>query len=157
MIRFVTFFDKLIEYIVVICVILIIGLSCINIALRWFEIALTFIDPLVRHLVFLSAFLGAVMAIGSDRHIKIDLMQRYIQKKKALNQIFTPIYFLTILAVLITLSYSSVLFTISELEYGKVDFLGIHSGVLTGIIPFGFILMTFRHSLRLFKPIEVSN
>lgn len=156
MIRFVDFFDRVIESVVVICVILIIGLSCLNIALRWFEVALTFIDPLVRHLVFLSAFLGAVMAIGSDRHIKIDLMQRYIQKHKTLNKVFTPIYFVTILLVLIALSYSSILFTISELEYGKVDFLGIHSGVLTGIIPFGFILMTFRHSLRMFKPVGVS-
>lgn len=157
MIKFVDLFDRIIEIIVVICVIAIIGLSCLNIALRWFELALTFIDPLVRHLVFLSAFLGAVMAIGNDRHIKIDLMQRYIKKNKTLSRVFTPLYFITILLVLITLSYSSILFTLSELEYGKEDFLGIHSGLLTGIIPLGFILMTFRHSLRILKPVEVSS
>ena len=154
--RFINLFDKTIEFIVVICVVLIIVLSCLSIALRWFELALTFIEPLVRHLVFLSAFLGAVMATGSDRHIKIDLMQRYIQKRKKLNRVFLPIYFLVILAVLIALSYSAFHFTLSELEYGKIDFLGIHSGVLTSIIPLGFILMTFRHCLRLFESFEVA-
>lgn len=153
--RFINLFDKTIEYVVVLCVVLIIALSCLNIALRWFEVALTFAEPLVRHLVFLSAFLGAVMAIGSDRHIKIDLLQRYIQKKKNLNRIFLPIYFSVILIVLVTLSYSAFNFTLSELEYGRVEFLGIHSGVLTSIIPLGFILMTIRHCLRIFESFEV--
>lgn len=156
MIRFINLFDKVIEFVVVICVVLIIALSCLNIALRWFELALTFLEPLVRHLVFLSAFLGAVMAIGSDRHIKIDLMQRYIQKNKNLNRIFLPIYFLVILIVLVILSYSSFKFSLSELQYGRIEFLGIHSGYLTSIIPLGFLLMTIRHCLRVFESFEVS-
>ena len=147
----VSYFDKIIEVLIVSCVVLIISLSCLNIALRWFELALTFIEPLVRHLVFLSAFLGAVLAIGSDRHIKIDLMQKVIQKNKVLKNIFEPIYFSIILIVLLILTYSSYEFTLSELEYGKVEFLGIHSGFLTAIIPTGFVLMSFRHVLRIFQ------
>lgn len=147
----VSFFDKTIETVVVLCVVLIIGLSCLNIALRWFQVALIFVEPLVRHLVFLSAFLGAVMAIGSDRHIKIDLMQRYIHKNKKINKFFMPFYFSIILIVLLALSYSAFNFTISELEYGRIEFLGLHSGVLTSIIPIGFSLMTVRHCLRLFE------
>jgi TRAP-type C4-dicarboxylate transport system permease small subunit len=149
--KVVSIFDKTIEVLIVTCVVLIIFLSCLNIALRWFELALTFVEPLVRHLVFMSAFLGAILAIGSDRHIKIDLMQKVIHKNKILKNIFEPIYFCIILTVLLVLSYSSYEFTLSELEYGKVEFLGIHSGFLTAIIPCGFVLMSFRHLLRLFQ------
>lgn len=149
--RFIKLFDDIIKYVLMASILIIIGLSCFNIALRWFELGLSFIEPLVRHLVFFCSFLGAILAIGSNQHIKIDLMQRFIQKRKYFKRIVNVIYFVVILLVLSALTYSSYRFTLSEFEYGKISFLSIHSGYLTSIIPFGFILMTFRHILRLFE------
>ncbi|MCT4641951.1 MAG: TRAP transporter small permease [Bacteriovoracaceae bacterium] len=144
-------FDRIIELILVTCVTGIIVFSMLNIILRWFHYSFSWIDPLVRHLVFFSAFLGAVLATAADRHIKVDILQRSINKNLSVRKFVTVLNFVIITSVLTVLSYASINFVRSEFIYGKEEFLGIHSSVLTGIIPLGFCLMTIRYLLGFFS------
>ena len=143
--------DKVSFYGIVIAVLLMLTFTILNIVLRWFNTSILWIDPLVRHLVFLSAFLGGSLATGKDNHIRIDLAS------KALESIDKPrikiwverfIYIVTIIA-LVLLTKAGIDFTKMELEFGKDVFLGLHSGVLVAIIPFGMGLIGMRYLLRL--------
>jgi TRAP-type C4-dicarboxylate transport system permease small subunit len=122
------------------------ALSVFSILLRWFETSMLWIDPLVRHLVFLSAFLGGVLATGKGTHIGIDVLGRYFESAhhEALLKNLKRIIGLTSFGTLIWLVYASYEFMLIELKYGKISFLGLHSGVLVGIIPVGFLLMAIR-------------
>lgn len=141
---------------IVICISLMLSLTLLNISLRWFQVSILWIEPLVRHLVFIGAFLGGSLATGNRHHIKIDLIGRLLEKSTnrilpiVLDKIITIV---TLIATLI-LVYSSYNLVLVEFEYGKNDFLGIHTGFLISIIPVGTILISLRLILRLFIPFE---
>ncbi|MBF0315202.1 MAG: TRAP transporter small permease [Oligoflexia bacterium] len=124
----------------------ILSLTILNILLRPVEISFLWIDPLVRHLVFLSAFLGGVLAIGKKQLIAIDIVSRYLEKssqhrlKKALERII----YTTCIGALLWLIYGSFEFIQYAFEYEGADFFGIQRGFLVAIIPFGFSLMVYR-------------
>ncbi len=48
-------------------------LCLMNIICRFFHVTFLWTDPLIRHLVFLSIFLGGVLASGSRQNIAIDV------------------------------------------------------------------------------------
>lgn len=130
----------------VFCVLSMLFLTLFGIVLRWFDTAFLWIDPLVRHLVFLSAFLGGTMATGKGSHIGIDVVSKILESKGMKDSILTLKRTTYIVSVIVVgwLAYAAFQFMKVELEFGKEAFLGIHSGVLVGIIPFGFFLIMFR-------------
>lgn len=161
--KFDQFLDNFSKWGILICLILMLSFSVSSIVLRWFGVSFHWIDPAVRHFVFLAAFFGGSLATGANQNIKIDLLPRFLeaQNKHFLsfltNQIVTLI---TIMAVLI-LAKGTWDFVKVEIEYGKAVFWGIHSSVLVGIIPFGFLLISLRLVCRLClnlnrQPIEKS-
>ena len=121
-------------------------LSVLAIVLRWFEISVMGLDSLVRHLVFLSAFLGGVLATGRKTHIAIDILAKYLEKKgmRAGQRIVGQLVNFFSTATLIWLVKASFDFLMVEWKYAKEGFLGLHSGHLVGIIPVGFALIAFR-------------
>ncbi len=142
-------FDQVLEsslkWILICAVMLMLGLTLFNIFMRYFNMAFHWIDPLVRHLVFLCAFLGGALATGSGHHIKIDLLSNILEKdnKKAKNIVqFISTIVTGISCILVT--YAAYLFALSEFEYGSPNFLGIHSGILVSIIPFGMGVIALR-------------
>lgn len=153
------FIEKISFYAIVVSVTGMLLLTVLNIVLRWFNTTFLWIDPLVRHLVFLSAFLGGVLATGQDSHIRIDLIGKILEKyklKKTELWINRAIYAVAMLATFL-LAKAGQDFAKIELKYGKEVFLGIHSGVLTEIIPLGMLLICLRFFLRLlltFKKVE---
>lgn len=116
------------------------------IALRWMHISFLWFDPLIRHLVFLSAFMGGVVATGRKTHIGIDIIGRYFesQKKKEASRWVERITSVTSLLTLALLTKFSLDFVSLEAKYGKDVFLGIHSKFLVAIIPLGMSLMAYR-------------
>ena len=120
--------------------------ALMTIVLRWFESSFLWLDPLVRHLVFLCTFLGGVMATGRGSHIGIDIVSKTLEVQGKENwlipmkRIISLVSFLTLLWLI----QASYLFMTIELEYGRASFLGLHSGVLVGIIPAGFALIAYR-------------
>jgi len=138
--------EKLSTWTLLVCVLSMLSFSVMAIVLRWFNITLHWIEPLVRHLVFLSTFLGGVLATGRGTHIGIDILGKYLESIHSehlyhwIRRVISLASFLT-LAWLIYASYN---FLLVELKYGKPVFWGIESGYLVGIIPFGFALLAYR-------------
>lgn len=120
--------------------------SVLTIVLRWFNTSIMWFDPLVRHLVFLSAFLGGVIATGRGTHIAIDILGKFFEThhKHHLKKIHFQCTAFISMAVIFWLTKASWDFMIVEFQYGKIEFLGIHSGVLVGIIPVGLFLIGVR-------------
>lgn len=138
--------EKLSSYALIFSVMAMLLISVFSIVLRWFSISIHWTEPFVRHLVFLSTFLGGVLATGRGTHIGIDIIGKYLETKKLdhvakwLGRVIAIASFLT----LIWLTKSSMDFMTIELKYGKPVFWGISSGFLVGIIPFGFSIIAYR-------------
>ena len=138
--------EKFSSFLLVIFIMTILTFSLASIFFRWFGLSFHWIEPLVRHLVFFCAFLGGVLATGKGSHIGIDLLTRYLEGKKYKKLqdyllIFSAIFSSALCFWLVS---SCSTFIKMELEYGKVVFWGIHSGVLVMIIPFGFLMISYR-------------
>jgi TRAP-type C4-dicarboxylate transport system permease small subunit len=138
--------EKLTTYLLVASVLLMLSLSSLSIVARWFQSNITWIDPFVRHLVFLSAFLGGIIATGQGTHIGIDVIGKFVESKgwHSLRSIISKVIMFSSMLVLCWLIKSGIDFTKVELEFGKIEFFGIHSGFLVMIIPIGMGLLLLR-------------
>ncbi|MBF0299690.1 MAG: TRAP transporter small permease subunit, partial [Oligoflexia bacterium] len=63
-------------YSLVVAIFAMLSLTIFAIIMRLFHITSLWIDPLVRHLVFLSAFLGGSLAISRKQLIAIDIVAK---------------------------------------------------------------------------------
>ncbi len=138
------FIEKASSIFLVVCLLSIVLLSLFEILFRQFEITYLWIGVFTRHLVFLCSFLGAVIATGSDKHIKIDIFSKVIDPNKKIFIVITSLVLLATTLICVWLSLASIDFLKMEMEYGKEVFWGLHSSVLTAIIPFGFSLISYR-------------
>jgi len=143
--------DHLIEVLtsklLVICVLVMLLLSVASIVLRWGGLSFLWLDPVVRHLVFLCTFLGGAIATGRGTHIGIDIIGKQLEARKLnhYQDLINRAIYLASFAVLIWMIKASIEFTKVEFEYGRAEFLGIHSGFLVSIIPVGFAVICYRY------------
>jgi TRAP-type C4-dicarboxylate transport system permease small subunit len=143
-------FDDLLErvsrYGLVASLFMILGLSVFAIVLRWLGSSLMWIEPLVRHLVFLSAFLGGSLATSKNVHIKVDILTKLLERShsKIIHWIHKNLVTLFCLIVCVVLTKSGWDFYLVEKEFGAPGFLQIHSAYLVGIIPVGMGLIALR-------------
>jgi TRAP-type C4-dicarboxylate transport system permease small subunit len=116
------------------------------IVLRWCGKSLMWLEPMTRHLVFLSAFLGGSLATSKDVHIKVDLLTKLVERSKSviIHWFHKNLVSLFCLIVVSALFNSAWNFYLSEKEFGNPSLLGIHSSVYVAIIPFGFGLIALR-------------
>jgi TRAP-type C4-dicarboxylate transport system permease small subunit len=135
----------------VVCVLSMLLLSVLNIVLRWFNAHVMWIEPFVRYMVVLSAFLGGVIATGRGTHIGIDIIGKYFETKKMMTAHAWVKRIIDVVSIvaLIFLTKACVDFVSQEAEYGRIVFLGIHAKYLAMILPFGFGLMGIRFFLGL--------
>jgi TRAP-type C4-dicarboxylate transport system permease small subunit len=138
--------EKLASWLLVLCVSLMLGMSVLNIILRWFNATSLWFEPFIRHTVFLAAFLGGVLATGRRTHIGIDIIGKYFeaQKKWVPYLWVTRLVSLASFLTLVWLCKASIDFVFVEAKYGKEAFLGIHTKFLVAIIPFGLSLIAYR-------------
>ncbi|HXH76499.1 MAG TPA: TRAP transporter small permease subunit [Bacteriovoracaceae bacterium] len=125
-------------------IILILAVS--SIVLRWMGSSPMWLEPLTRHLVFLSAFFGGSLATSKNVHIRVDLLSKLIEmtKSRALIWIHHNLLALFCFVTCAFLMKASYDFFIVEREFGAPAFLDIHSSWLVGIIPFGIGLIALR-------------
>ena len=141
-----TLVEKFSSYLLVASILSILLFSSLSIILRWIHINLSWIDPFIRHLVFLGTFLGGVVATGRGNHIGIDIISKFLEIKgyhraqRFIGRIINLFSFL----VLIWLIKASVMFTKVEMEFSSKEFFGIDSGYLVAIIPAGLLLIAIR-------------
>ena len=140
------FLDRFSRYGLVASLFAILVLSVFAIFLRWFGSSLMWVEPLIRHLVFLSAFLGGSVATSKNVHIKIDLFTKLIElsRSRVLLWAHKNIVSLFCFIVCLALAKSGRDFYLVEKEFGAIGFLHIHSATLVGIIPFGMGLIALR-------------
>jgi TRAP-type C4-dicarboxylate transport system permease small subunit len=149
--------DQLIErisyYGLIFAIALMLSLSIMTIVFRWFGITFMWIDPLVRHFVFFSAFLGGALAISKNSHIKIDIAGKLIEhlKNKTLDKALQILLATIGVGAVSWMAHASYKFALVELEFGKEAFLGISSGQLVLLIPIGFVLMAYRYFFIMFS------
>lgn len=138
--------DKASRFSLVACLFIILTLAVLAIVLRWLGSSVMWIEPLVRHLVFLSAFLGGSIATSKRVHIKVDLLTKLVDKSqsKMLKWFHSNLVSLFSFIVCILLMKSGWDFFLVEQEFGAPAFLNIHSSYLVGIIPLGIGLIGLR-------------
>ena len=138
--------EKIAFYILGTCLFGMLFFTLFNIVARWFGTSFLWIDPLVRHMVFLSAFMGAVMATGKGNHIKLDIVSRALESfnKQKAKKVVDTLGALAAVVACYFLFLAGKDFALVELEFGREAFLGIHSGWLVSIIPFGFAFIGLR-------------
>lgn len=131
--------------------------SVSGIVMRWLNHPLVWIEPLVRHLVFLTAFLGGVIATGRKSHIAIDILSRYLQAfdNHKIQLRFNRFIFAISTLVSAWLAQTSYHFFLVELQYGKPVLFGLTSGHLVFIIPCGFVLMSYRFFMLFLSSISM--
>lgn len=153
--RFFRFFDFLLEKFsrwgLILSLFIILGLAVSSIILRWMGSSPLWIEPLVRHMVFLSAFLGGSLATSKGVHIKVDVLTHLLDKSSSrillwLHKNSITLFCLIVSTVLMKASYD---FYLVEKEFGSHAFLNIHSSFLVAIVPFGMGLISLRFFNRL--------
>lgn len=138
--------DKLAAWLLVFAVMSMLLLSSLSIVARWFQYNITWIDPFVRHLVFVSAFLGGVGATGKGAHIGIDIVGKIVESKgySHLKETINKVVLFSSICVLSWLIKAGITFTQIEMEYSKTEFWGIESGYLVMLLPVGLIFLLLR-------------
>lgn len=139
-----SFIDSLSKFLLVVCLFSMLFFSLATIVCRWMSVTIIWFDPLIKHLVFLSTFLGGVLATGRNQHIGIDLLSKYF----SLGRIIYSASFFT----LCWLIKSSIQFVKDSFLYEGIVFLGIHRGYLTSLIPFGLTLLAIRSFYGILDP-----
>ena len=124
----------------------ILSFAVLSIVLRWMGMSPLWIEPLVRHMVFLSAFLGGSLATSKGVHIKVDILTYLVEhsKSKVLHWVHRNVIALFCFVTTLVLMKAGYDFYLVEKEFGAPSFLDIHSAYLVGIIPFGIGLIALR-------------
>lgn len=119
-------------------------LACLQIALRtFFAGGLLWADPLLRYLVLWSGLLGAAMATSRGEHIALDLAGYLLPEKlQPLVQLCCNTFSLVTSGFL---TWASILFLLSEIEYGGPGPLDIPTWSWNLIFPLAFGLITLRY------------
>ncbi|MCW8919293.1 MAG: TRAP transporter small permease [Gammaproteobacteria bacterium] len=113
-----------------------------------FDSGISWSDPLLRVLVLWVGMVGAMIATQQDRHIRIDLLSRYLpplwrRRAARLNHLFSAV-------VCGLLAWHSGRFVHSEWQDGNMLLQHIPTWVAESILPLGFAVMTLRFTLLLF-------
>jgi TRAP-type C4-dicarboxylate transport system permease small subunit len=121
-------------------------LSALQILLRnLLDTGFLWIDPLLRHLVLLLAFSGALIATGLKRHVQINVLGRFL--KGSARQWVGAVIAMLSAAICVALAHAGLALLSDELELSEVVFLSIPSWVVVAIFPLSFLALAFRFAL----------
>jgi TRAP-type C4-dicarboxylate transport system permease small subunit len=116
-----------------------------------FHTALSFADPLMRQLVLWTGMLGALAAVRDDKHIALDVLQRFL--KPGAQKIARIVTFGFAAAVCAMLAYYCFAMVQVDLEGATPSQLsGVPAWAAEIILPVGFGMMALRFALRAFAP-----
>jgi len=113
---------------------------------NFFHTSIEWGDVFLRHLVLWIGFLGAIIATGEGRHLKIEFIN-----KLAAERYRKVIYVLTNLfgaLVCCFLMLAAVNFVRSEAEAGDILILNLPTTYFIIIIPIGYGIVAFRFVVR---------
>lgn len=106
-------------------------------------------DELLRMLVLWLAVAGALAASRSDKHINIDVLNRFLPEQAALAVKIVVHLFTAVICGLV--AWHSLAFVQTSREFEDVLLGNIPAWLLQSILPVGFGLMSWRYSLFTLK------
>ena len=119
-------------------------LASSQIVLRvFFNDGIYWADSALRVMVLWIGMIGAMFASRSNKHIRIDILSRYLPEKVK-NNIWRLTDFISA-AVCFLVAYYSVQFIQYEYEDGQIAFATVPVWLCEAIIPFAFIIMGLRY------------
>ena len=141
--RTLNWLHRLEEGLLVVLMATMIGVATAHILARnLFEVTFLWADPLIRILVLWTSFLGALMATRLDKHIKIDVLLRFVPPRyNKLLLLFSNLFSAGICALLTKIS---IRFLQDEYAFSTAGALGLPTWVLQLIFPLTFGLMACR-------------
>jgi TRAP-type C4-dicarboxylate transport system permease small subunit len=110
-----------------------------------FDIGFIWGDEALRLMVLWLAVAGAVAASRNDKHINIDVLDRFLRGRvKSLKDVLVHGFTSAICGVV---AWHSLLFVRTSHEYGDVLLGGVPAWLPQAILPLGFGLITYRYAL----------
>ena len=123
-----------------------IGLATTQIVLRnLFDVGFIWGDEMLRMLVLWLAVGGAVAASRSDKHIRIDLLNRYLPER-AVRGVKVVLHLFTA-AVSGVMAWYSLAFVRMSWEFGDVLLGSVPAWIPQAVLPVGFALIAWRYGL----------
>lgn len=125
-----------------------IGLAGSQILLRnLFDSGIAWSDPVLRVLVLWVGMMGAMIATEQDKHIRIDLLTRYLPEtwcrySRRLNYLFSAI-------VCALLTWHSGRFVYFEWQDQTEVIQGVPAWIAESILPIGFAVITIRFVVQM--------
>lgn len=123
-----------------------IGLATAQIVLRnLFDVGFIWADEMLRMLVLWLAVAGAVAASRGDRHIHIDLLNRYLPDRAA-QAVKIVVHFFTAAVSGVMAAYA-LAFVRTSREFGDVLLGSVPAWIPQAVLPVGFALIAWRYAL----------
>ena len=143
------------EWVLTVLVLVLVLLAGGQILLRnLFGGGISWADPFLRTLVVWTAMLGALAAVRDDKHIAVDVLQRYLppRAQRAARSV-TLLFAAVICAAMAWYSVAFVGIDFATPTNAAGDGVpGVPPWLLESILPVGFGLMALRFVLRAFSP-----
>ncbi len=143
------------NWLLAILVLILVGLSGAQILLRiLFDSGLAWADPFARGLVLWTGMLGALAAVRDDKHIALDVLQRFLAPPmQRAARIATLAFAALLCAAMAWYGYGLVSIDYAEgVQAGGSAMAGVRACFAESIVPIGFALMALRFAFRLFAP-----
>lgn len=110
-----------------------------------FDTGLVWSDELLRLMLLWLTMIGSVAASRENRHIKIDVLARFVPPRlTALSQLVTSLFATSICAIV---AWHSLRFVLETRVFGDVVLISMPAWCVQAIIPAGFALVTYRYAL----------
>jgi TRAP-type C4-dicarboxylate transport system permease small subunit len=144
------------NWLLAVLVLVLVALSGAQIVLRiFFETGLSWADPFSRGLVLWTGMLGALAAVRDDKHIALDVLQRFLSPAAQRIARAATLGFAALLcAAMAWYSFGLVAIDYAEGLQTSAGSLAaaLRSCFAESILPVAFALMALRFALRMFAP-----
>ena len=142
--------DRFLSLVIAALLLTMVFLSALQILLRnvW-ESGLLWIDPLLRHLVLLLAFLGALAATGAKRHVQINVLGRLLRGRW--SRVGGAAVALLGSGICLALARASLDLLAEEIPMSEIAFLGVSTATVITVFPVAFLGMALRMALLVFE------
>jgi len=148
--RAVSGFARAVSVLIAALLLVMVFLSGLQILLRnAFDTGLLWIDPLLRHLVLLLAFSGALIATGAKRHVQISVLGRLLRGVP--SRVAGALVAAVAATICRLLAHAGLCLLSEEIEFGDVVFLDVPAWVVALVFPTAFLTMSFQFFHLVFR------
>ena len=142
--------DRFLSLVIAALLLAMVFLSALQILLRnvW-ESGILWIDPLLRHLVLLLAFVGALAATGGKRHVQINVLGRLLKGRWA--RVGGAAVALLGAGICLALARASLDLLAEEIPMSEIAFLGVTTATVITVFPVAVLGMALRMALLVFE------